>query len=107
MSFEVSWKIAEGTARITLAGEIDANAVPALRQAVEEAAARSPRRLLLLVSEVRFMASAGLRVLAFAKQKMGASVDIHVVGACDAVRRTLVLTGLHHGIVLIEGGTDA
>jgi anti-anti-sigma factor len=61
-----------------------------------------PRRLALLMHEVSYMASAGLRVLIFAKQRLGTDVDIFVVGAQAPVLETLRTTGFDYGCVLLD-----
>ena len=76
MSFEAALETAGDEARITLRGELDASSTPQFKETVEKAAAGKPQRLVLLVKELHFMASAGLRVLIFAKQKMGPGVAI-------------------------------
>jgi anti-anti-sigma factor len=48
------------------------------------------------------MASAGLRVLIFAKQKMGTAAEILLVGAQEGVLQTIKLTGFHQSIVLLD-----
>jgi anti-anti-sigma factor len=48
------------------------------------------------------MASAGLRVLIFAKQKMGVDVDIYVVGAQEMILDTLEKTGFIQGVIAVD-----
>lgn len=89
-----------GSAIITLSGQLDAAAAPTFRERIEEAAQASPKRLVLRMEGLDYMASAGLRQLVFAKQKMGAGVTIHVVGAQPAVAETIELTGFQHSVVM-------
>jgi anti-anti-sigma factor len=103
MAFNVSLEMTDkGIAKIALAGELDGNVAPAFRTEVENAAAQSAKRLVLLMKDLEYMSSAGLRVLVFAKQKMGASVDIYAIGVREEVMETITMTGLHHSIVLLD-----
>ena len=70
------------------------------RSAIEKVAAAKPKRLVLFMSELTFMASAGLRVLIFARQKMGAGVALYVIGAQGPVLSTLTMSGFHHSVHL-------
>jgi anti-anti-sigma factor len=106
MALDVNLRAENGIARITLAGELDASSAPAFKTAIEEAAALHPRRLLLLVEALQYMASAGLRVLVFAKQKLGAATEIVVVGAQPAILDTLEMTGFQHSVTCV-GAEDA
>lgn len=87
-------------AHVTLAGELDAAAAPQLREAVEGLAEAKPKRLVLHVQELHFLASAGLRVLIFARQKMGPGVSIYVVGARGPVLNTLTMSGFDNSVHL-------
>jgi anti-anti-sigma factor len=89
-------------ARISLSGELDASAAPAFRSSIENAAAQGAKRLVLLMHELNYIASAGLRVLVFAKQKMGPGRDIHVVAPQEQVLESLELTGLRHSLVIMN-----
>jgi anti-anti-sigma factor len=102
MAFDISSSAADGVATITLGGELDAGSAPIFKKEVEKVAAGGPRRVVLLTSGLSFMASAGLRVLIFAKQKLGTAVDIYVVAAQEAVIDTLQKTGFHHSVYLVD-----
>lgn len=101
MAFSVTSDVNNGIARITLTGELDAASAPAFKAEIEKAAAQKPRRLVLMLSGLEFMASAGLRVLIFAKQKLGSGTDIYVVGAQPSIVDTLEMTGFQHSVVML------
>lgn len=102
MAFSAKSEVTDGIAKITLSGELDASAAPTFKTEIEKAAAQHPRRLALLVHDLEYVASAGLRVLIFAKQKLGADVDIYVVGAQPGVAETLKLTGFDYSVVMLQ-----
>ena len=101
MSFSATTEVTKGIARITLDGELDASSAPDFKAAIEKVAADKPRRLVLMLSGLEYMASAGLRVLIFAKQKLGAATDIFVVGAQPSIVDTLEMTGFQHSVVML------
>jgi len=100
MAFKSELEIVDNVAKITLSGELDAAAAPAFRADVEKAAEAKVKSLVLLMSDLEYMASAGLRVLIFAKQKMGSAVDIYVIAAQEAVRETIEMTGFQQSVIL-------
>lgn len=103
MAFDASLEMTEsGDAKITVTGELDAASAPMLRTVIESAASKNAKRLVLLVSGLEFMASAGLRVLIFARQKMGADVEVYVVGAQPAILETITMTGFQHSVTLVD-----
>lgn len=102
MAFTTNSKITSGVACITLEGELDAAAAPLIRAQVEAAVLAQARRLVLLMSGLSYMASAGLRVLAFARQKMGPEVDIYMIGVNEPIRETLRMTGFHNSVILLD-----
>jgi anti-anti-sigma factor len=99
MAFSCSLLIEDGIAKITLVGELDAASAGAFRDTIAEAATQNPRSLVLMMEQLEYMASAGLRTLIFAKQKMGASVDIYVIGAQESITETLELTGFQNSVI--------
>ena len=101
MAFSANLDITSGIAKITLAGELDGSVADTFRSEVEKAANQEVKRLVLLMDDLEFMSSAGLRVLIFAKQKLGPSVDLFVVGAQSQVMDVIEQVGLHQSIIAL------
>jgi anti-sigma B factor antagonist len=102
MAFSSTVSFVGNVAEIAIDGELDASSAPAFRERIEEAASHNVSKLVIIMSGLTYMASAGLRVLIFAKQKMGTSVEIVLVGLQDTVKETLELTGFHHSVTVVE-----
>ena len=52
--------------------------------------------------DLDYIASAGLRVLIFAKQKMGAAVDLYVVAPQEQVLDTFEMTGFSQSLRILD-----
>lgn len=103
MAFKATLEVSDkGIAKIALSGELDASSAPSFKAEVENAATKGAKRLVLMMEDLDYMASAGLRVLIFAKQKMGATVDVFIVGAQEMVKDTIEKAGIHHGVVMLD-----
>lgn len=103
MRLVVALRVRDGSdVEIELSGELDASSAPQFKGIIEQAAGYSPKRLFLNMMQLTYISSAGLRVLIFAKQKMGTSTDIYVVGAREAVAQSIKLTGFDRSIFLVE-----
>lgn len=102
MGFSSTLDMNDGIARITLVGELDASVAPQFRSLIEQAAQLNPRKLVLMMSELDYMSSAGLRSLAYAKQKMGHDVDIYMVGVQESVMETITMTGFHQSVIVLD-----
>jgi anti-anti-sigma factor len=86
---------------VVLSGELDAAAAPQVRILVEEVLALKPGKLVLYVEELRFMASAGLRILIFAKQKQP-DVQIYLIKPQLPIIETLKKTGFYESVYVLE-----
>lgn len=103
MAFEATLdKPTPTVARIALVGELDASVAANFRSKIEEAASPELRKLVLMLEGLEYMSSAGLRVLVFAKQKMGPNVQIFVVGAQPQVVEPIRQTGFHHSVYMLD-----
>ena len=102
MTFAAISEINDDIAKITLSGELDASTAPIFKQEVESIAGQDISKLVLLTEDLEYMSSAGLRVLIFSKQKMGADVQIYVVGPQEMVLDTLEKTGFHHSVTIVD-----
>jgi anti-anti-sigma factor len=87
---------------ITLTGELDGASAPQLRDEIENAAGDSPKRLVLMLKDLEYIASAGIRVIVYAKQKMGTEVQIYVVAAQHQIVDTLQKTGVDRSVYLVD-----
>ena len=106
MTFSVSSEITNGVAKFVLSGELDAGSAGVFRTEIEKVAAEGPKRLVLLAKDLTFMASAGLRVLIFAKQKLGTEVPIYIVSPQEPIIDTLEKTGFHHSVYIVPEYID-
>jgi anti-anti-sigma factor len=102
MAFSAILATSENEAQISVSGELDASSASLFKTEVEKAAASGAKRLVLMMQDLEYMASAGLRVLIFAKQKMGADADIYIVGAQEMVLDTLEKTGFDQGVIVVD-----
>ena len=84
----------EGVAVVSIGGEIDLSTASAFEAAITGALDDDPPVLVIELSQVRFMASAGLRVLAAANEKASKSVQVAIVANNPATSRPIELTGL-------------
>lgn len=89
------------TARLVLSGELDGSTAPAVRQVLEELLFSAPSRLLLAVEKLTYIASAGLRILIFARQKQP-SLRIYLIKPQDLVLETFKNTGFLDSVYVLE-----
>jgi anti-sigma B factor antagonist len=84
----------DGVAVLSVGGEIDLATAPALEAAIDEVLGEDPPMLVIDLSGVEFLASAGLRILVATRQKLGESAPFAVVASGPATSRPIQLTGL-------------
>lgn len=102
MPLSVSLSITGDTTVIELSGELDAETAPDFHRTIEKAAGHGTTTVEIRMAGVGYMASAGLRSLVFAQQKIADNVTIKVVGAIEPVSRTIRTAGLDRSIVISD-----
>jgi len=94
--------VIEGTAKVSLTGLLDASAVQLLQEELQKATQKPIKRLVLLLQNLECITSAGLRALIFTKQKLGADVEIYVVGAPEHVLHFLKISAFCEGVTVLD-----
>ena len=69
MALTATLETTNNIGKIKLAGELDASSASIFKAEIEKAAAENVKRLVLLMEDLDYMASAGLRVLIFANKR--------------------------------------
>jgi anti-anti-sigma factor len=87
---------------ITLVGDLDAAGAPILQDDVERALQQDVKRLVLDLSGLNYLSSAGLRQLVYAQQKMDDDVQIVLVGANARVTQTIRLVGFDQSVTMAD-----
>ncbi|MFA5262407.1 MAG: anti-sigma factor antagonist [Opitutaceae bacterium] len=101
MAFSAQLEVVNNVAKITLSGRLDASTANQFRDLIEKAAAQKVKAAVIMLADLEYMASAGLRVIVFARQKMGASVKLYTVAAQDIVRETIEVSGFSQALVML------
>ena len=82
--------------KIKLHGHIDASIAPALMEELKPLIAQKDKvkKLVFYADELEYIASAGIRAVVFAKQKLGGKVRVYLIGASEAVLDVFKMTGI-------------
>ncbi|MCC3330432.1 STAS domain-containing protein [Nocardia abscessus] len=84
----------DGATVLTVAGEVDLATAPALENAIDAILSGKPAALIIDLTAVSFLASAGMATLVAAHQRAGAATAIAVVAEGPATSRQLKMTSL-------------
>jgi anti-anti-sigma factor len=100
MSFEARMQVSEEAVTIWLSGELDSDSAPGFNKVIAEAVGHEATRLVLLMEDLTYMSSAGLRSLVLAHQKLPSEVEIVLIGTRPDVAETIRLTGMDRSFVM-------
>ena len=91
---------------LSLAGELDLANVPALREALRSAVERSPKRLVVDLTDVTFVDSTVLGALVEARSKLGGDAFALAAPGLE-VRRALEISGLDRHFSVHDSVSEA
>lgn len=95
-----------GAVTVTVVGEVDTFTAPVLRSSLDAQLELQPRELVIDLSGVQFLGSAGLAVLVETqKSARSREVELRLVATTRAVTRPLEVTGLIDLFTIVDGST--
>jgi anti-sigma B factor antagonist len=91
---------------IKLAGELDSETAPLLEEKVQPLIVDGCR-LVLNMSEVSFMSSAGLRILFSLRRQLPPRAKLVLLGLSAHIRDTIIVTGFGEFFMIASNPTEA
>jgi anti-anti-sigma factor len=97
----------QGTvAKITLVDRIDTTNAPALADDLKKLVGQNIEKIVFLAKDLKYISSAGLRAIVFAKQKIGKNTTVFLVGASKEILGVFKMTGFDSFLTVQETYTD-
>jgi anti-anti-sigma factor len=94
--------VAGTSATFSIAGRLDATNAPELTDQLSKLAGRGITTIVFEFSGLDYISSAGLRAMVFAKQKIGADVQVTVKHPKPAVSKVIRMTGFDSFLTIEE-----
>lgn len=90
--------------KVKLHGHIDASIAPSLMKELNALIAEKDKvkKVVFFADELEYIASAGIRSVVFAKQKLGAKVEVFLIGASPVVLDVFKMTGIDKFLTIQE-----
>ncbi len=93
----------DGTLEITLSGGLDAGNAPTVSEKLQEYKGQEITRMVVFAKNLNYIASAGIRVIVFAVQKiLKPGSDAYFIGGQPDVVAVLKMTGIDDALILQE-----
>ncbi len=86
---------------VVLKGRLDATVAPQLHQEMAKMQGADIKKVTFDVKELEYIASAGLRVIIFTKQKLGADTQIFMKDVNKDVMQVIEMTGCNNIVTVI------
>ncbi len=94
MELQLQMELVDGTAKILLGGKLDATNAPAFQEELKKLIGQDVTKIVFFSENLEYIASAGLRVMIFAKQRIGINAQVYLVGAQKPVLDVIKMSGL-------------
>jgi anti-sigma B factor antagonist len=96
-----------GLAVVSVGGSVDMLTAPGLSESIDGALAKKPKGLIVDLSKVEFLGSAGISVLMKTRETLGDATPFCVVADGPATHRPLTLLGINELMSLYRRLDDA
>jgi anti-anti-sigma factor len=92
--------------KVDLAGRLDATNAEGLQAELKKFTGQKVAKLVFMAKDLEYISSAGLRVIIFAKQKVGVDAHLFLVGASDAILNVIKMSGLDNFMTILDTYTE-
>lgn len=92
--------------KVDLAGRLDATNAESLQAELKKFTGQKVAKLVFMAKDLEYISSAGLRVIIFAKQKVGVDAHLFLVGASDAILNVIKMSGLDNFMTILDTYTE-
>ncbi len=106
MDLKVSIANENGIAKITLAGTLDAANAPGFQEELKKLIGQNIQKLVFFAKDLAYISSAGLRIIIFAKQKIGVEAQLYLIGGQEAVLNVIKMSGLDNFMTIQDDYTE-
>jgi anti-anti-sigma factor len=86
--------------KVELVGRLDATNAEGLQNELKKFAGQKITQLVFLASALEYISSAGLRVIIFAKQKIGVDAKVFLIGAQEPILNVVKMSGLDNFMMI-------
>ena len=86
--------------QVELCGRLDATNAEGLQAELKKFCGQKIGKLVFFAKDLEYISSAGLRVIIFAKQKIGVDAQLFLIGAQDAILSVVKMSGLESFITV-------
>ena len=80
--------------KVELCGRLDATNAEGLQSELKKFCGQRIAKLVFFANDLEYISSAGLRVIIFAKQKIGVDARLFLIGAQDAILAVVKMSGM-------------